>query len=154
MSEQVQKIPEGQAGVIAYLCVQGAANAIDFYKRALSATELFRMADSNGRITHAELKVGHGRIMLSDEFPERGVKSPRTYGGSPVGLHLYVENVDQVAGNMISAGAKATQAVSNMFYGDRSGEFEDPFGHKWWISTHVEDVSPDELARRAAKARG
>lgn len=154
MPEAAHKIPEGQNAVIAYLTVQGAAAAIEFYKRALGATELFRMAESSGRISHAELKIGDGRLMLSDEYPERGLKGPRAYGGTPVMLHLYVADVDRVSSTLVAAGAKTLSAVETMFYGDRAGQFEDPFGHKWWISTHVEDVSPDELARRAEKARG
>lgn len=154
MANQARSIPEGQDAAIPYLAVKDGSKAIDFYKKAFGATEVFRTADPSGKIGHAELKIGGGRIFLADEYPERGFVSPRTLGGSPVMMHLYVEDVDSVAKKAVAAGAKEVQKVENQFYGDRGGKFEDPFGHQWWIATHVEDVSPEELKTRAKKEFG
>jgi len=145
-------IPEGYESITPYLCVHDAAGAIEFYKKAFTATELMRMPGPSGRIGHAELRIGTGNLMLSDEWPEIGVKSPKSLGGSPVGLNIYVEDVDMVAKRAVDAGATLLRAVENQFYGDRSGTIEDPYGHRWYISTHVEDVPPDEMERRAAAA--
>ncbi len=148
----VKPIPEGYHSATPYLIISGAAKAIEFYKQAFGATELFRMAGPDGRIGHAEIKIGDSPIMLADEHPEMGAKSAKTLGGSPISLMLYVENVDALAAQAIAAGAKVIRPLQNQFYGDRSGTFEDPFGLCWTISTHVEDVSPEEMKRRSEEA--
>lgn len=148
----VQPIPEGYHTATPYLIVSGAAAAIEFYKQAFNATELFRMAGPDGKIGHAEIKIGNSPIMLADEFPEMGAKSAKTLGGSPMFLMLYVENVDALAAQAVAAGAKEVRPVQNQFYGDRSGTFEDPFGLSWTLSTHVEDVPPEEMQRRSEEA--
>jgi PhnB protein len=150
MKTQVKAIPTGYEGATPYLCVHDAAAAIEFYKKAFGAVELMRMADPSGKVGHAELKIGGGIVMLSDEHPEMGGISPKTLGGTPVGMLVYFEDVDAVAKRAVAAGGKLTRAVEDQFYGDRSGKLEDPYGHVWWIATHKEDVSPEELERRAA----
>jgi PhnB protein len=145
-------IPDGYRTATPYLIVAGAAEAIDFYKRAFGATELLRMADPHGRVGHAEIKIGDSVIMLADEHPAMGYRGPRSLGGSSVSILLYLENVDGVFERAIRAGAKAQRAVTDQFYGDRSGTLEDPFGHVWTIATHVEDVPAEELQRRAEAA--
>jgi PhnB protein len=152
MAGTVKSIPEGYHSVTPYLAIAGAADAIAFYKKAFGATEVMRMAAPGGKVGHAEVEIGGSRIMLSDEYPDLGFLSPKTTGGSPVGLHLYVEDVDAVARQAVAAGAKEVRPVKDQFYGDRSGTIEDPFGHVWHIATHKEDLSPDELKRRAAEA--
>ncbi|HEX5413089.1 MAG TPA: VOC family protein [Terriglobia bacterium] len=152
MSSNVKPIPEGYRAVTPYLIVKGAAKAIEFYKQAFGATETLRMPQPDGRIGHAELKIGDSTIMLADEFPERNIRGPESLGGTPVSLHLYVEDVDTVAQRAIAAGAKELRPVQNQFYGDRSGMFADPFGHQWNISTHVEDLTAEEIGKRAAAA--
>ncbi len=147
-----QAIPQGYATATPYLIVKGAAEAIDFYKRAFNATEQFRMADPTGGVAHAEIKIGNSVIMLADEHPDMGYRGPRSLGGSAVSIMLYVDDVDAVFERAVKAGAKPQRAVANQFYGDRSGTLEDPFGHVWTISTHVEDVAPDEMKRRAEAA--
>jgi PhnB protein len=142
-------IPDGYHTATPYLIVSGAAEAIEFYKHAFGATELFRMAGPDGRIGHAELKIGDSIIMLADEMREMGYRSPRALGGSSVSLLLYVEDVDTQFERAVKAGATTQRPVANQFYGDRSGTLEDPFGHVWTISTHVEDIPPEELAKRA-----
>jgi PhnB protein len=142
-------IPDGYHTATPYLIVSGAAEAIDFYKHAFGATEMFRMAGPDGRVGHAELKIGDSIIMLADEMREMGYRSPRALGGSSVSLLLYVEDVDTQFKRAVKAGATAQRPVANQFYGDRSGTLEDPFGHVWTISTHVEDVPPEEMAKRA-----
>src|SRR5271154_1298112 len=149
MPGKVRPIPEGYHAITPYLALRDAARAIEFYKKAFGATELMRIAAPGGRVGHAELKIGDSIIMLSDEHPEMGARAPQTVGGSPVGLMLYVENVDAVADRAVTAGAKLTHPVEDKFYGDRSGTLTDPFGHVWHVSTHKEDVPPDELRRRA-----
>lgn len=146
----VKPIPDGYHTATPYLVVKGAADAIEFYKRAFDATELFRVPGPDGAVMHAEIKIGDSIIMLADEFPQMNALSPKTIGGSPVSLMLYLPNVDEVFARTIAAGAKELRPLQNQFYGDRSGTVEDPFGHKWTISTHVEDVSPEELQRRMA----
>jgi PhnB protein len=136
------------------LIVQGAASALEFYTKVFGATELFRMAQPDGKIGHAEIKIGDSIIMLADEHPEMHARSPQSMGGSPVFILLYVEDVDRVFKAAVAAGAKVVLPVQNQFYGDRSGGVEDPFGHQWHISTHVEDVPPEELQKRAAAALG
>ena len=151
----VQRIPEGYSSVTPYLIVSGAARAIDYYKMAFGATELMRFGGPDGKIAHAELQIGDSRIMLADESPEMGHKSPSTLGGTPAGLMLYVDDVDDTFTRAVTAGGSSVKAVANQFYGDRSGMLTDPFGHQWTIATHVEDVEPDEMQRRmeaAAKA--
>ena len=145
-------IPEGYRTATPYLIVKGAADAIEFYKRAFGATEMLRMADPQGRVGHAEIRIGDSVIMLADEHPAMGYRSPRALGGSSVSILLYLEDVDAVFDRALSAGGKALRPVTDQFYGDRSGTLEDPFGHVWTIATHVEDVSPEELKRRAAAA--
>jgi PhnB protein len=148
----VKPIPDGYHSVTPYLCVKGAAQAIEFYKKAFLATERMRIAQPDGRVGHAELQVGDSVIMLSDEFPEIGARSPQSLGGSPVGIHLYVEDADAIFSQAVAAGAKIKRPIADQFYGDRLGGVEDPFGHNWWISTHKEDLSPQEIERRAALA--
>ncbi len=150
----VQPIPEGYPRVIPYLVTDGAADAIDFYCRVLGATERGRMSGPDGKIGHAELQLGDSVIMLSDEWPDMGYRGPKALGGTPVTLHLYVTDVDEVFERAIAAGATELRAVQNEFYGDRTGSFEDPWGHRWLVATHVEDVAPDEMERRAAEAMG
>ena len=148
---KVKPIPEGYHSVTPYLCCKDAAAAIEFYKKAFGATEVLRMEDK-GKVGHAEIQIGDSRIMLADEFPEIGFLSPQTVGGSPIMIHLYVEDVDMTANRAVAAGAKVTRPVADQFYGDRGGQFEDPFGHKWHVATHKEDLSPEEIGRRAAAA--
>lgn len=148
----VKAIPDGYNSVTPYMCIKGAAKAIEFYKSAFGATEFVRMAGPDGQIMHAELKIGDSIIMLSDEQPQRGALSPHSVGGTPITLHLYVANVDAVVQKAVDAGAKLDQPVKDQFYGDRTGSLTDPFGHKWYVATHVEDVSPEEMKKRAAAA--
>jgi PhnB protein len=144
-------IPEGYHSVTPYLIVNGAAKAIDFYKRAFGAVELMRMPGPDGKIGHAEIRIGDSAIMLADEHPQMGYRSPQSLGGSAVSLMVYVERVDDVFGRAVAGGAKELQAIKNQFYGDRSGTLQDPFGHTWTVATHVEDVPPEEMRRRAEK---
>ncbi len=146
----VKPIPDGYHSVTPYLIVRGAAKALDFYKTAFEAIELFRMPGPDGVIGHAEIKIGDSPIMMADEFPDMGAKSPEAYGGSPIGLMIYVADVDRIFNQAVAAGATVDRPLQNQFYGDRSGTVLDPFGHKWTIATHIEDVPPDELERRAA----
>jgi PhnB protein len=147
-----QPIPEGYPRVTPYLIVDGASAAIDFYTSVLGATERMRMSAPDDRVGHAELEIGDSVIMLADESPEMDARSPRTVGGTPVSLHVYVEDADSTFERAIGAGATALQQVEDKFYGDRSGSFEDPFGHRWHVATHVEDVPPGEMEKRAAAA--
>jgi PhnB protein len=146
----VKYIPDGYHTATPYLIVKGAARAIDFYKQAFGATELMRFPGPGGTIGHAEIKIGDSPIMLADEVPQMGYRSPHSIGGSPVSLMLYVQDVDKVVDRAIKAGAKLERPVADQFYGDRNGTIQDPFGHIWTISTHKEDVSPEEMQRRAA----
>lgn len=150
----VKPIPDGYPRVSPYLCVAGAAAAIDFYTRVFDARERMRMEAPSGKIGHAEVEVGDSVVMVSDEFPEMGAQSPASVGGTPVTLSVYVEDVDAVFDRAIEAGATAIRPVEDQFYGDRLGMFADPFGHRWSVATHVEDVPPDEMERRAAEAMG
>lgn len=149
---KVKPIPEGYHSVTPYLIINGASDAIDFYKRAFGAIELFRMPQPDGKVGHAEIKIGNSHVMLADEHPAMGYKSPATLGGSPVSLMIYVEDVDNVFNQAIAAGGKEEKPLQNQFYGDRSGTLTDPFGHVWHISTHIEDVSPEEMDKRMAAA--
>lgn len=151
MPDKVSHVPDGYHSVTPYIIVDGGARALEFYKQAFGATEVFRMEDG-GRIGHAEMKIGDSHVMLADEHPEIGARGPRSIGGSPVSLMVYVEDVDAVVGRAVEAGAKLTKPVADQFYGDRTGGVEDPFGHAWYIATHVEDVPPEELEKRAAAA--
>ena len=150
----VQPIPEGYPQVTPYLVVDGAAAAIDFYGAVFGTTERMRMPAPGGKIGHAELQLGNSVIMLADEAPEVGALSPPTVGGSPVTLSVYVEDVDGVMARAEQAGATVLRPVETQFYGDRSGQLQDPFGHRWSVATHVEDVSPEEMGRRAAEMMG
>jgi PhnB protein len=150
----VKPIPEGYHSVTPYLIIKGAADAIEFYKKAFGATELFRM-EHEGKIGHAEIKIGDSPIMLSDEHPSMGFSGPTTLGGSPVSLMIYVEDVDTIYNQAIEAGATEQMPLQDKFYGDRSGSLKDPFGHIWHVATHKEDVSPEEMQKRiAAGAHG
>ena len=148
----VKPIPDGYPRVTPYLHVDGAADAIDFYVNVLGAKERMRMPGPGGKLGHAELEFGESIVMLADEFPEMDVRGPRSIGGTPVTIHVYVEDVDAVFDAAIEAGASAVRAVENQFYGDRSGQFEDPWGQRWNVATHVEDVPPDEMEKRMAEA--
>ncbi|HEX9918136.1 MAG TPA: VOC family protein [Pyrinomonadaceae bacterium] len=143
-------IPEGYHSITPYLHITGAARAIEFYKEIFGATEVMRMDAPDGKIGHAEIKIGDSHVMLADEFPEMDVRSPQSFGGSPVGLLLYVEDVDALAERAVAAGAKLQSPLEDKFYGDRMGKLVDPFGHIWAIATHKEDVSPEEMEKRIA----
>ena len=145
-------VPEGYNTVNAYIAVDSAADAIDFYTRAFGATERFRMEGPPGRIGHAEIEIGDSVIMLSDPFPQSPTKPPKELGGTSASLMLYVENVDEFVQQAVAAGATITMPVETQFWGDRYGRVQDPFGHNWQIATHVEDVPPDEMAKRAEQA--
>jgi PhnB protein len=151
---KVKPIPDGYPRVTPYLCVDGGSAAIDFYVSVLGADERMRMPAPGGKIGHAEVRIGDSIVMLADEFPDIGWRSPKSLGGSPVAISVYVEDVDAVFRRALEAGATEIRAVEDQFYGDRSGQFEDPFGHRWHVASHVEDVPPDELSRRAAEAMG
>jgi PhnB protein len=154
MAGKVRPIPEGYHAITPYLVVKGAARAIDFYKKVFGAREKFRMEGPGETVAHAEIEIGDSVIMLADENPQHGALSPGTVGGTPVSIMLYVEDVDRIAEKLAKAGAKTLRPVQDMFYGDRSGGFEDPFGHRWHVSTHIEDVTPEEIERRMAKMKG
>ena len=146
----VKPIPDNYPRVSPYLIVAGAGAAIDFYVKVLGATERMRMPGPDDKVGHAELELGDSLIMLADEFPEMGALGPKSIGGSPVNIGVYVDDVDTTFRRAIDNGATELQPIEDKFYGDRAGQFLDPFGHKWNVSTHVEDVAPDEMARRAA----
>ena len=150
----VDAIPDNYPQISPYLHVDGAAEAIAFYERVFGATERMRMPDPSGKIGHAELQLGDSVIMLADEYPDMGIRGPSAYGGSPVTISVYVEDVDDVYQRALDAGAKTVRDLEDQFYGDRTAQFEDPFGHRWGIATHVEDVPPEELKKRAAAAHG
>jgi PhnB protein len=144
----VSHTPKGYHTATPYLVIKGAAAAIDFYKKVFSATEVMRMPGPGGMVMHAELKIGDSIIMLADEFPDMGFRGPLSIGGSPVGINLYFPDVDSRFALALKNGASEKRPVQNQFYGDRSGTIVDPFGHIWTISTHVEDVAPEEMNRR------
>ncbi len=154
MAGNVKPIPEGYHSVTPYLIIKGAAEAIDFYKKAFGATELFRMAQPDGKVAHAEIKIGDSPIMLSDEHPEMGYKSPTSLGGTPLSIMIYVEDVDTIFKQALAAGGEEQKPLQDQFYGDRSGTLKDPFGHIWHVATHIEDVSPEEMDKRAKAAHG
>ena len=148
----VEPIPEGYPRVTPYLHVSGADAAIEFYTSVLGAEERMRMPAPEGRVGHAELTIGDAVIMLADEFPDMDVRGPKSIGGTPVTLHVYVDDVDATFEAALAAGATSVRPVENQFYGDRSGQFEDPFGHRWSVGTHVEDVPPEEMEKRMSEA--
>jgi PhnB protein len=150
----VKPIPDGYHSVTPYLVCRGAAKAIDYYKRVFGAEEIMRMPAPGDRVGHAELRIGDSVVMLADEHPEAGARSPESVGGTPVSLMVYVPDVDTTYKKALAAGAREIRALADQFYGDRSGTITDPFGHQWTIATHVEDVSPEEMNRRMAKAHG
>ena len=154
MSNEVKRVPDGFHTATPYLIITNAASAIEFYKKAFGAMELSRLAAPDGKVGHAEIQIGDSRMLLADEFPEWDARSPETIGGSAVFIMLYVEDVDAVVSRAVAAGAKLLQPVADQFYGDRSGSIVDPFGHKWTVATHQEDVSPEEMEKRAAALFG
>jgi PhnB protein len=147
-----EPIPNDYPRVTPYLIVDGAGAAIDFYSSVLGAVERVRMAGPDGKVGHAELAIGDSMIMLADEHLDMDARGPRTIGGTPITLHVYVGDADDVFERAIQAGAKSLRPVEDKFYGDRSGQFVDPFGHRWDVATHVEDVAPEEMSKRAADA--
>ena len=151
---KVKPIPDGYPRVMPYLHIDGAAAAIDFYGEIFGAKERMRMPGPDGKVGHCELELGDSVIMLADEFPEMGAQSPKTIGGTPVTVMVYVDDVDTVFDRAVKAGATSLRPVEDKFYGDRGGEFEDRWGHRWSIATHIEDVAPDEMARRVAALEG
>jgi PhnB protein len=150
MNTKTNYIPEGYHTATPYLILTGAASAIEFYQQAFGATEVMRLAAPGGKVMHAEIQIGDSRIMLADECPEMDARGPQMIGGTPVSLMLYVEDVDAVTAEAVAAGAKLLRPVQDQFYGDRCGTLIDPFGHQWTIATHKEDISPEEISRRAA----
>jgi PhnB protein len=150
----VKPIPDGYPSLSPYLIVRDGAAAIEFYQKVFGATLRMKLDAPGGRVGHAELEIGNGLVMLADEHPEIGARGPRAFGGSPVGLHLYIEDVDAVVARAVAAGATLVHPVENKFYGDRMGTIEDPFGHRWYVTMHIEEVSPEEIARRAAALPG
>ena len=152
MKNTVKPIPDGFHTATPYLILRDAARAIDFYKRAFGAKELVRMPGPDGKIMHAEIQIGDSRFMLSEESPERGSRSPLALNGTAVGIFLYLEDVDATYNQAVAAGAKKLMPVQDMFWGDRYGKLADPFGHEWALATHKEDVTPEEMRKRAAAA--
>jgi uncharacterized glyoxalase superfamily protein PhnB len=149
MATKAQAIPKGYHTVTPSLVIDGAAKALDFYKKALEAEELMRFPGPDGTIMHAEIRIGDSRIMLGDEMPEQGGRGPKSYGGTPVSFFVYRENVDAAWKRAVEAGGKPIMPLADQFWGDRAGCFEDPFGHHWWLAQHVEDLTPEELKKRA-----
>lgn len=145
MKSSVNPIPKGYHSVTPYIIVKKASQAIEFYIKALGAQEIMRFSMPNNKIAHAEIEINGSRIMIADENLERGAQSPEAYGGSPISLHLYVENVDKMVQQAVNAGAEIERKPEDMFYGDRIASIKDPFGHQWYISTHIKDVSPEEM---------
>lgn len=150
----VNPIPTEHQAVSPYLAVKGGLAALEFYKTAFGATEDFQMIMPDGKLGHAEIRIGDSVIMMADEFPEFGFRAPEPGSGAPVCLHLYVENVDEVFARAVAAGAKELKPVVNQFYGDRSGQLEDPFGHVWWVATRVEEMTVEEMQRRLNEMYG
>ena len=147
--KKVSFIPRGYHSVTPYLACKDAAGAIEFYRKAFGAAEVMRMPAPGGKIGHAEIRIGDSRVMLTDEYPEMDFLSPQTRGGTTVHIHVYVRGVDAMVERAVAAGAKLLRPVEDKFYGDRTGTLQDPFGHVWTISTHVEDIAPDEMQRRS-----
>jgi len=154
MAGKVNPIPEEYRGATPYLCVKGSCARDRIYKNAFGAREVMRMAQPDGRVGHAELRIGAAAIMLADEYPEMNFLSPPSIGGTPVNILVYVEDVDSLVKRATADGAKLLRAVADQFYGDRMGVLEDPFGHCWSFATHIEDVSPEEMQKRAAVQHG
>jgi uncharacterized glyoxalase superfamily protein PhnB len=153
MKPATRPIPEGFHTMAPHIIVRGAAQAIDYYKKAFGAEEVMRMPGPDGKtVMHAELKIGDSMLMVCDEFPDMGCKGPQSIGGTPVTLHLYVPDVDAAFQRAIKAGAQVTMPVTDMFWGDRYGKLKDPFGHEWSVATHKIDVTPEECAKAAASA--
>lgn len=150
MGTDVKPIPEGYHSVTPYLIVKDAVRALAFYAEAFGATEVMRFMQPDGRVGHAEIRIGDSHVMLADDAPELGYKSPQAFGGTPVTMMVYVEDVDATVARAVAAGATLTRPVQDQFYGDRTGGLTDPFGHVWYVATHVEDVSLEEMNRRAA----
>lgn len=144
----VKPIPEGFHSLTPHLCVSDTRKAIDFYKQAFGAKELSYSTDPNGKCMHAEIQIGDSRLMLNDEYPEMGGRGPKLIGGSPVTIHLYVADADAVFNQAVAGGAKAIMPMSDMFWGDRFGHLEDPFGHRWSVATHKEDLTPEQMNAR------
>ena len=151
---RVNHVPTGYNTVTPYLIIKGAASAIEFYKTVFGATEVMRMPQPDGRVGHAEIKIGDSHIMLADEFPEMNIRAPESFGGSPVSLMVYVEDVDKVFKKAVDSGSKVIKPLMDQFYGDRSGTLSDPFGHQWTVATHTEDVTPEEMKKRMASQSG
>ena len=147
---KTKHIPDGYHTATPYLIVDDGARAIEFYQQAFGATEVLRLAGPSGKLMHAEIQIGDSRIMLADEFPEMDARGPLTIGGSPISMMLYVEDADAVTDRAVAAGGKVLRPIQDQFYGDRTATVADPFGHKWTIATHLEDLSPEEIRRRAA----
>ncbi len=154
MASQVKPIPEGYHTLTPYLTVHDASRAIEFYKRAFDATERLRMEGPPGKIGHAELQIGDSIIMLGDEFPQAGVRSPQSLGGATSGLFVYVKDVDAAFSKAVAAGAKVEMPLKDMFWGDRYGKVSDPFGHSWSLATHKENVAPEEMRKRMQAEMG
>jgi PhnB protein len=148
----VQPIPEGYRGLIPYLAVDNAAEAIEFYKRAFGATERMRMPGPEGKIAHAELEIAGSILMLADPFPQASTKTPRELGGVTGGIFIYVENADETVQRAVDAGATITMPLEDQFWGDRFGKITDPYGQEWQIATHIEDLTEEEMARRGQEA--
>lgn len=154
--KKVLAIPSGYHNITPYLIIDGAMQAIEYYKKVFNAKAKFCMPKEDGKVGHAELQIGDSKFMLADEYPEMGAKSPKAYGGSAQSIYLYMKDVDAVVKKAVDAGAKLLRPVQTQFYGDRSGGIMDPFGHVWYIATHVEDVTPSQIKKRLAEmaARG
>jgi PhnB protein len=150
----VKPIPDDYPPLSPYLAIDGAAEAIEFYTKAFGAVERMRLAAPGGRIGHAEIQIGDALVMLADEHPEHNFRGPKTLGGSSVTLHMYVENVDAFCERAVNAGATLVRPLADQFYGDRSGQLRDPYGHVWSVATHIEDVTPQEMQKRMAALFG
>ncbi len=151
---QVKPVPDGMHTVTPHLVCAGAADAIEFYKKAFNATEVGRLVGQQGKLMHAMIRIGDSSVMLVDEFPDCGSFGPKSLKGSPVTIHLYVEDVDAFVKRAVAAGAKITMPVDDMFWGDRYGRLEDPFGHRWSVGTHKRDVTPEEMKQAMQKMGG
>lgn len=149
---KISPIPEGPQAIIPHLSLRDAAKAIEFYQRTFGAVETMRMNEPSGKVAHAELTIGGGRFMLAEEYPDIQSVGPQTLNGTTVSLHVYVEDVDALAERAVAAGAKLLRPVADQFYGERVAWMEDPFGHRWSFASRIEDVSPEEMQRRAAAA--
>jgi len=150
----VNPLPDNYQRVNPYLAIDGAADAIEFYKAVFGATERMRISDPSGKIGHTEIEIGDSVVMISDEFPDMNVLGPLTVGGTPSWMMVYVPDVDAVFAKAMELGATEEMAVDDQFYGDRLGQFVDPWGHRWGVATHIEDIAPDEMEKRAAEMMG